>query len=72
MTGPVAPAENRWGILPAETLPWTYNPEVLVVNSAIPNLVESVTSNAQAIFSTDNIELEGNYTFTYTVPADDY
>ena len=45
---------------------------MLVVNSAIPNLVESVTSNAIATFSTDNIELEGNYTFTYTVPADDY
>ena len=71
MTGPETPVENRWGITPSETLPWTYAAENVALHSTY-YIVDWVYAVARVTISTDNIELEGNYTFTYTVDADSY
>ena len=71
LTGPDAPVENRWGITPSETLPWTYTPEDAALDSTYYIVIWEFAV-ASVTISTDNIELEGNYTFTYTVDADDY
>ena len=72
-TGPADTDTNRWGFVPTNPITFTYTPEDLTIDSNMPKLYSSLNSDAQFVFNAGgengiaDMELEGNWTFTYEV-----